>query len=101
MRAIRVREFGDPDVLRVEEVPNPVPGAGQVVVHVRAAGVNPVETYIRSGKYASKPALPYTLGNDAAGEVHAVGLNVTHFKTGARVYVVGSLSVTYAALTLA
>ena len=65
MRAIRVTAFGGPDVLTLAEVPDPQPGPGQVRVRVHAAGVNPVETYIRSGTYASKPALPYTPGSDA------------------------------------
>ena len=69
MKAIRVHEFGGPDVLKLEEVPDPRPGPGQVVVRIHAAGVNPVETYIRSGEYASKPQLPYTPGNDGAGVV--------------------------------
>src|SRR5512132_3040847 len=72
MTAIRVRAFGPPEAMRLEEVPDPAPGPGQVLVRVRAAGVNPVETYIRSGTYPRRPALPYTPGNDAAGIVEAV-----------------------------
>ena len=49
MKAIRVHEFGGPEVLRLDDVPEPLPGAGQVVVRVRAVGVNPVDTYMRSG----------------------------------------------------
>ena len=67
MNAIRVHEFGPPEVMKLENVPDPAPGPGQVVVRVHAAGVNPVETYIRSGVYALKPPLPYTPGGDAAG----------------------------------
>ena len=67
MKAIRVHEFGDPEVMQVEEVTDPRPGPGQVVVKIRAIGINPVDTYIRSGIYHIKPQLPYTPGNDAAG----------------------------------
>src|SRR5215469_9286667 len=76
MKAIRVREFGGPEVMRLEEVPDLHPGPGQVVVRVKAAGVNPVDTYIRSGMYARLPALPYTPGIDAAGLVESVGAPV-------------------------
>src|SRR5918911_3553120 len=100
MKAIRVHEFGGPEVLRLEEAPEPRPGAGQVLVRVRAAGVNPVDTYIRGGGHAVKPALPYTPGLDAAGVVEAVGEGVTRLAAGQRVYVAGSLSGTYAELTL-
>jgi NADPH2:quinone reductase len=70
------------------------------VVQVHAAGVNPVENYIRTGTYVMKPALPYTPGADAAGEVAAVGPGVTSVKIGDRVYTSGSLSGTYAEQTL-
>ncbi|HZT57577.1 MAG TPA: NADPH:quinone reductase [Pyrinomonadaceae bacterium] len=96
MKAIRVREFGGPEVLKLEDVPDPQAGAGQVVVRVRAAGVNPVDTYIRSGAYAVKPRLPYTPGLDAAGEVESVGEGVTRVRAGDRVYTSGSLSGAYA-----
>ena len=101
MKTIRVREFGEPSVLKLEEVEDPRPARGQVVVAVRAAGVNPVETYVRSGKYASKPQLPYTPGNDAAGVVEAVGEGVSNVRVGDRVYVGGSVSGTYAEKTVA
>jgi NADPH:quinone reductase len=100
MKAIRVHEFGGPEVLRLEDVPEPRPSAGQVLVRVRAAGVNPVDTYIRSGVHAVKPALPYTPGLDAAGEVEAVGEGVTRVKVGQRVYTAGSLNGAYAELAL-
>jgi NADPH2:quinone reductase len=61
---------------RIADVPDPVPTDGQVVVEVHAAGVNPVDTYIRSGTYANKPPLPYTPGNDAAGVVQSIGEEV-------------------------
>ncbi|MFN2598727.1 MAG: NADPH:quinone reductase [Pyrinomonadaceae bacterium] len=100
MKAIRVHEFGEPDVMRLEEVGDPKPAATQVVVRVRAAGVNPVDAYIRSGAYARKPELPYTPGSDAAGTVESVGAEVRRFKVGDRVYVRWSLSGTYAELGL-
>ncbi len=92
MKALVVREFGDPSVMRVEEVPGPEAGPGQVVVRIRAVGVNPVDTYIRKGAYARKPSLPYTPGADAAGTVKAVGAGVAAFLPGQRVYIVGTIA---------
>jgi NADPH2:quinone reductase len=89
MKAIRVRDFGGPSVLKLEEVPDPMAGSGDVVVRMRAAGVNPVDAYIHSGTYARKPDLPYTPGQDGAGEIQSVGSDVTGFKAGDRVYVCG------------
>jgi NADPH2:quinone reductase len=99
MKAIRVHEFGGPEVMKLEEVPNLTPGPGQVVVSVKAVGVNPVDTYIRSGAYAAKPPLPYTPGIDAAGTVEAVGQRES-VEVGERVYVAGTLSGAYAAQAL-
>jgi len=96
MKAIRVHEFGGPQVMKLEEVPDLKPGPGQVVVRVHAAGVNPVDTYIRSGTYARKPALPYTPGSDGAGVVEAVGDGVKRMKSGDRVYLAGTVSGAYA-----
>ncbi|HLI34032.1 MAG TPA: NADPH:quinone reductase [Terriglobia bacterium] len=96
MKAIRVHQFGGPEVMKLEEVPDLRPGPGEVVVRVKAVGVNPVDTYIRSGAYALKPDLPYTPGMDAAGVVEAVGQGVARFAPGARVYVAGTLSGAYA-----
>ena len=96
MKAIRVHEFGGPEVMKLEEVADLAPGPGQVVVRVHAAGVNPVESYIRAGTYAMKPNLPYTPGNDGAGVVAAVGAGVIRVKVGDRVYTSGALSGTYA-----
>src|SRR5262249_42869320 len=93
---IRVHEFGGPEVLRVKEVPTPQPGPDGVLVRMHAIGINPVETYIRSGKYARLPELPYTPGNDGAGVVEQVGADVSEFKAGDRVYRAGSISGTYA-----
>jgi NADPH2:quinone reductase len=100
MKAIRVHEFGGSEVLRLEEVPKPQPGPGQVLVRMQAIGVNPVETYIRAGTYARLPALPYTPGNDGAGVVEQIGESVTEFKPGDHVYTAGSLSGTYAEFAL-
>jgi NADPH2:quinone reductase len=96
MKAIRVREFGGPEVMKLEEVPDFTAGPGQVVVSVKAVGVNPVDTYIRSGAYAVKPPLPYTPGLDAAGTVEAVGEGVESVEVGERVYVGGTLRGAYA-----
>src|SRR5436309_7809966 len=100
MRAIRVNEFGGPEVLKVQDVPDPKPDSGQVLVRVKAAGVNPVDTYVRAGTYARKPSLPYTPGTDAGGVVEAVGSNVRRFKVGDRVYTNGSSTGVYAELAL-
>jgi NADPH:quinone reductase len=86
MKAIVVREFGSPDVMKIEDAPEPVPGPGQVTIRVRAVGVNPVDTYIRAGTYARKPNLPYTPGTDVGGIVQAVGADVTRVRAGDRVY---------------
>lgn len=95
MKAIRVHQFGDPDVLKLEEVPDPVAGAGQVVVRISAIGVNPVETYIRTGKYGPR-TFPYTPGSDCAGVVEAIGEGVTRVKPGDRVYTASTISGAYA-----
>ena len=101
MKAIVVREYGAPEVMKLEERAKPVPAEGQVLVRVRAAGVNPADTYSRSGNYANKPDLPYTPGTDGAGIVEAVGPGVTRAKAGDRVYLAASLSGTYAEYALA
>jgi NADPH2:quinone reductase len=96
MKAIRVHEFGGPEVMKLEEAPDLTAGPGQVVVSVKAAGVNPVDSYIRTGTYYLKPPLPYTPGMDAAGTVEAVGEGVESVEVGERVYVAGTLSGAYA-----
>jgi len=100
MKAVRVHEFGGPEVLRLEEVPTPQPGLGQALICMQAIGINPVETYIRAGTYAYKPTLPYTPGNDGAGVVEQVAPDVNEFKAGDRVYTAGSISGTYAEFAL-
>jgi NADPH2:quinone reductase len=99
MKAIRVHSFGDPDVLKLEDIPQPVAGAGQLLVRVRAAGVNPIETYIRQGIVGPTP-FPYTPGNDAAGIVEAVGPEAGNFKPGERVYTDKTMTGSYAQFTL-
>jgi NADPH:quinone reductase len=96
MKAIVVREFGAADVLQWEEIDTPAPDEKQVLVSIRAAGVNPVDTYIRSGVYAQKPSLPYTPGKDGAGIVEKTGAKVTKFKPGDRVLTADAGSGTYA-----
>ncbi len=100
MKAIRVSEYGEPSVLKLEEVPTPPPGANQVLVRVHAAGINPVDTYLRSNTDNRGPKLPYTPGADAGGVVEAVGSGVARFKAGDRVYVGGTATGSYAELCL-
>lgn len=95
MRAIRVEAFGGPEELKLVDLPPFEPGEGEVVVRLRAAGVNPVDTYIRSGVYARKPALPYTPGTDGAGVIERVGQRVASVREGDRVYVGGLVTGTH------
>ena len=101
MKAIVVREFGEPEVMKVEEVAVPEPTGTQVLVRIETAGVNPVGTYLRTGIHAHAPKLPYTPGKDAAGVVEAVGVDVSKWKPGDRVYTADSLTGTYAEYSLA
>ena len=101
MKAILVREFGGPEVLKLEEVPTPKPAAGQVLVRIHAAGVNPYDTYMRAGTYAVKPPLPYTPGSDGAGVVEAIGDGVKKVKPGDRVYTAKTVTGAYAEYALA
>jgi NADPH2:quinone reductase len=87
--------------LQLEEIATPKPEAGQVLVRVHAAGVNPYDTYMRNGTYAVKPPLPYTPGSDAAGTVESVGAGVTKCKPGDRVYTAKTLTGAYAQFALA
>lgn len=89
MKAIRVPAVGGPEVLKYEDVPTPVPQAGQVLVRLEAAGVNFIDVYQRTGLY--KLALPFTLGQEAAGVVTAAGAGVTDVKVGERVAYAGVL----------
>ena len=100
MKAIVVQEYGEPEVMKVEEVDTPQPTGTQVLVKIEAAGINPVDTYLRSGIHAHAPKLPYTPGKDGAGTVEAVGDGVSKFKVDDRVYSAGSISGTYAEFAL-
>ena len=101
MKAILVHEFGGPEVLKLEEVPTPKPAAGEVLVRIHAAGVNPYDTYMRSGTYAQKPPLPYTPGSDGAGVIEAVGDGVKKVRRGDRVYTAKTVTGAYAEYALA
>ena len=83
MKAIRIHETGGPEVLRLEEVPDPQPGPGDAVVRLEAIGLNFIEVYHRTGLYRS--ALPFTPGGEGAGRVVAVGQDVSGIKPGDRV----------------
>src|SRR4051812_34591948 len=101
MKAIRVHEFGPPENMSIEEVDEPRAGSHQLVLAVKAAGINPIDTYVRSGSYArKKPTLPYTPGFDAAGIVETVGPDVHRFKAGDRVFIRGNVTGAYAEKTL-
>lgn len=101
MKAIRVHEFGGPEVLKLEDVPTPKPSVGEVLVRIHAAGVNPYDTYMRAGTYAVKPTLPYTPGSDGAGVVEAVGQGVKKVKRADRVYTARTITGAYAEYALA
>lgn len=93
MKAIQIVEFGGPEVLKCAEVNEPTPAASEVRVKLFAAGVNPNETYIRTGTYSFYiPELPYTPGFDGAGIVDAIGEGVTHLNVGDRVFVAALLA---------
>tara|TARA_B100000029_G_scaffold516797_2_gene634450 strand:- start:44182 stop:45144 length:963 start_codon:yes stop_codon:yes gene_type:complete len=100
MNAIRVNKFGEPDVMKLENRPDFQVEAGQILVDIKAAGVNPVDTYIRAGTYPMKPELPFTPGMDGAGIVAAVGDTEGDISVGQRVYLAGSLTGTYASQAL-
>jgi NADPH2:quinone reductase len=96
MKAIHVHEFGPPENMLLEDLQDPVPGPGEVVVRIHAVGVNPVDVYIRSGDFFPRPGLPYIPGMDAAGVVESIGEGVKRVAVGERVYVGRTLSGSYA-----
>ncbi|WP_263429544.1 NADP-dependent oxidoreductase [Nannocystis pusilla] len=86
MKACRVNEFGPPEAIVLEDLPLPIPAAGEVLVRVAAAGVGPWDGWIRAGKSALPQPLPLTLGSDLSGTVAAVGPNVSAFRPGEPVF---------------
>jgi len=100
MKAIIVKEFGGPEVMKLEEIKTPEPGNGQVLVRIHAAGVNPVDVYRNTGNYG-KISLPFTPGADGAGIVEKTGSDVSSIAVGERVYLWGALTGTYAEYALA
>jgi len=96
MKAVRIHQYGGPEVLTLEDVPRPEAGAGEVLVAIRASGVNPADWKIRAGLFKDFMPLrfPVILGFDFAGEVEGVGAGVTGFKRGDAVY--GTAMGTYA-----
>lgn len=96
MRAVIVTEYGGPEVLVVRDVPEPVPGPGRILIKLHTAGVNPVDSYLRSGAQGYSPTLPFTPGMDGAGTIEDVGDGVIGYAGGDRVYVAGSVTGTYA-----
>ena len=101
MKAIRVHEFGGPEVLKLEEVASPKPSAGEVLVRIHAAGVNPYDTYMRAGTYAVKPKLPVYARIRWGWIVEAVGEGVKKVKRGDRVYTARTVTGAYAEYALA
>lgn len=99
MQAIRVHEFGGPEVLSLDQVDRPAPGVGEVLVRVRGAGINPYEGYIREGRYTVVPPRPFILGGEGAGDVVAVGEGVADWQVGDAVW--GSLKGSHAEYALA
>ncbi|HWM48546.1 MAG TPA: quinone oxidoreductase [Xanthobacteraceae bacterium] len=89
--AVRVHKHGGPEALTFEEIEVPAPGQGQIKIRQHASGVNFIDTYFRMGMYPSPVGMPFVAGNEGAGEVIAVGPDVTDFKVGDRVAYVVSL----------
>jgi NADPH:quinone reductase-like Zn-dependent oxidoreductase len=93
LKAILLKEFGGPEVLRLEEVPEPRPASGEILIRVHSVSVNrTLDLIVRAGKYPVKIALPHVLGADPAGEVVAIGAGVGEFAIGDRVAVISAIS---------
>ena len=100
VQATVVSSFGDPSVLETGTISIAEPSPKQCIIKVHACGVNPVDTYIRSGVYPKLPSLPFTPGKDASGVVHSIGSDVKNVAVGDRVYIFGALTGSYAQYTL-
>jgi NADPH2:quinone reductase len=98
MRAIQILQTGGPEVLTLQNLPDPEPGPGEALIRIEASGVNFIDTYFREGRYPAK--LPYTLGQEASGTVVSVGAEVTSVQAGDRVAWCG-IPGTYAELAIA
>ena len=98
MKAVVIHAYGGPDVLKFEDVPDPVPGNGEVLVKILATNVNPIDYKIRSGAVKGYVTLPAVLGQDLSGIVAALGGGVTKFKVGDKVF--AAVSHTYASLCI-
>lgn len=85
MKAIRIHEYGGADALRVDEIETPHPAADEVLIRVAAAGINYADIMLCKGTYLMRPALPFTVGFEAAGTIEAVGENVQNWQVGQRV----------------
>ena len=88
MRAVQIEQFGGPESLQLRDVRRPTPGEGEMLVRVRAAGVNPVDYKIREGRvpFVTQDKLPYIPGRDVAGEVLECGPDVKKFSKGDRIF---------------
>ncbi len=82
MRAVRIHSFGGPQMLRIDEVPRPLPREDEILLQVKATSVNPVDYKIRSGEYAKPEQLPITLGRDVSGTVALCGTKVRDWERG-------------------
>ncbi|PWT88432.1 MAG: hypothetical protein C5B54_10655, partial [Acidobacteria bacterium] len=83
MKAIRLEKTGGPEVLQIQEIPDPIPGKGEALVRIEAIGVNFIDVYHRSGLYPQP--MPFIPGSEAGGVVEAIGTEVTEVKVGDRV----------------
>jgi NADPH:quinone reductase-like Zn-dependent oxidoreductase len=86
VKAARINRFGPPEVIAIEEITRPRPGADEVLVRVASAGVGPWDALIREGASVVRSPLPFTLGSDLSGVVEALGAGVTQFKPGDEIY---------------